>query len=630
MAATPETRDAARLQITKAFERYTAETEKASKMQRQLDFCYRYNQGADADLGLEPWVRGIVGEISRSGVLRWQFKLKKEGPDFRENYRGRISAIEQSRALAEACEECLAAGGKHWGPKQIRRVLLAYYDFPLDQIPSAKSIQRWRQRWIADNPQRWMKYCDPERARGAVVPAFGSRSQGIERPNQLWELDSSPTDLLLRHDGGIKRYTLLGCIDVCTRRAKVLVAETSNGKAILQLLRNAILDWGMPESLKTDNGKDYISVRVSAALYRLGIRFADLRCNPGQPMEKPHIERFFRTLQHHDLTVLPGFVGHNVADRQALRSKSGWQQNCIELAMSPEQLHEWLQKWANNYDSREHSALGHSPIERLTAAIGQGWQPTMVENPRHLDALMLASVDRTVNREGIRLNNRWYVAPELAGLIRKGVHVCYDDDAPEQIYCYRDETLRDFICAATWREACDLAAVAAQTKESTKIINLGTRKITKGARTLQRKIAKNPERLLGNGAEVVPLTPAVKSFEAGVEEAIQAIKAAIAPAQPETHQFDEAEQAKFERWAAEAEAKAAKPKQPELTIYKIFEICFDNWAADQESAPELLEKCCRGIETNGGALSAVCGSKTKEKQFIQFVREFVAQRRQAM
>ncbi|WP_048753969.1 integrase catalytic domain-containing protein, partial [Crocosphaera watsonii] len=96
------------------------------------------------------------------------------------------------------------------------------------------------------------------------MPAFGSYSRNLERPNELWELDSSPTDIYLSyqdHDGAFKRkrFALIACIDVFTRRTKIRVAETSNSEEIALLLRDCILDWGLPGTLKMDNGKDYAS-----------------------------------------------------------------------------------------------------------------------------------------------------------------------------------------------------------------------------------------------------------------------------------------------------------------------------------------------------------------------------------
>ncbi|MGK7962658.1 hypothetical protein [Crocosphaera sp.] len=88
------------------------------------------------------------------------------------------------------------------------------------------------------------------------MPAQGSYSRHLSRPNELWELDSSPTDLYLSYqdeDGTPKRkrFTLVACIDVFTRRTKIRVAETSNSEVIALLIRDCILDWGVPETFSS-------------------------------------------------------------------------------------------------------------------------------------------------------------------------------------------------------------------------------------------------------------------------------------------------------------------------------------------------------------------------------------------
>lgn len=166
----------------------------------------------------------------------------------------------------------------------------------------------------------------------------------------------------------------------------------------------------------------------------LNISTDDLLCLPSHPEQKPFMERFNRTFQHRDLPKLPGFIGHSVAERQALRANRDWNETTIELAMMPEEFQTWCDAWCNQYEQRAHGRPGiglegKSPIEVLVAAVERGWEMTQIHNPRELDFLMMAAPTkdgtRMVGRQGISLNGRLYVAGELGNWIGKRVYVCF-------------------------------------------------------------------------------------------------------------------------------------------------------------------------------------------------------------
>jgi putative transposase len=68
-------------------------------------------------------------------------------------------------------------------------------------------------------------YMSPDRVKGTVSPAFGSRSQNVFRPNQVWEIDSMRVDIECKSEcaGEIRldRVFVIACIDIFTRRALV-------------------------------------------------------------------------------------------------------------------------------------------------------------------------------------------------------------------------------------------------------------------------------------------------------------------------------------------------------------------------------------------------------------------------
>jgi hypothetical protein len=51
--------------------------------------------------------------------------------------------------------------------------------------------------WKRDNAQQYSLATNPDAFKNKYQAAFGSRSEGITGPNQLWEIDATPADLLL-------------------------------------------------------------------------------------------------------------------------------------------------------------------------------------------------------------------------------------------------------------------------------------------------------------------------------------------------------------------------------------------------------------------------------------------------
>ena len=69
-------------------------------------------------------------------------------------------------------------------------------------------------------------------------------TQAVIRLNQVWELDSTPADVMCA-DG---RHVIVGAMDAWSRRGRLLVVPVSRATAICALLRRCLIDWGVPET----------------------------------------------------------------------------------------------------------------------------------------------------------------------------------------------------------------------------------------------------------------------------------------------------------------------------------------------------------------------------------------------
>jgi len=301
-----------------------------------------------------------------------------------------------------------------------------------------------------------MSLVDPSGWQNKRMVAFGNKAFAVSRINQLWEFDSTPADVMLK-DG---RYSIVGVIDVFTRRVKCILRPTSNAAAISLLIRETILDWGLPEVARTDNGSDYTSVHISSVWDALGIEH-DIT-NPYSGWEKPFIERFFRTFSHGIAELCQGYIGHNVADRQKINARLTFEQRLLErrkkgedkialnVDLTAEQFGAFINQWVNDhYHHARHSTLKCSPFEQF---INHQQQIRRLDNKHVLD-ILLAPVPgnkgyRTVTKsDGISVEGGSYVHAELGAYIGERVYCRWNPKDIGKIYVFH-ALKHHFICEA--------------------------------------------------------------------------------------------------------------------------------------------------------------------------------------
>jgi putative transposase len=320
--------------------------------------------------------------------------------------------------------------------RQVQRVIKD--QLGKENTPSTSTLKRWLKDFKDSNAPALLMFKNPDGYKNKFRPAFGSQSDDITRPNQEWQQDSTVGDAQQRVEmafnmadpgtGEIRRHAIIASIDVFTRRAKVVVARTSNSNAIKAVTRLCILAWGLPERIKTDNGKDYTAEDFDFALKLLDV---DHRlCTPFSPEQKPYVERFIGTLMHDLFPMLEGFVGKSVAERKAIESAKSFAQRFglggIDLRMGPDQLQRVIDGWLDEYHNRKHSELGCSPNEMAERHITK----VVRMDERALDIFLMPVAGkgtRVVAKRGIQLGNGWFAAPELAAYIGSTVR-CRQDD----------------------------------------------------------------------------------------------------------------------------------------------------------------------------------------------------------
>ena len=394
---------------------------------------------AGAEAGYSPWA-----------VRKWRGKaagLPEEARaaallDARRT--GRPSKL--TPAMRETLEALAYRRGEHLTAREVQEALLEEHGqaVPLSTAREAtRKLKRAKRRELC-------AVTSPDLDRSRHAPAGGDASANITRLNQVWELDSTKAEAICKCG---TRCSLVGSIDIWSRRFRMLAVPESRATAIAALLRRCILEWGVPETVRTDQGKDYVSKHVAGALNDLAIEHD--RCPPFRPDRKPFIERAFGTVARELFPKLPGFTGHNVAQAQALRERKSFAarrgEDDIEVFaadLTIEELQERLDDWCDStYGRRAHTGLGGaSPFERAAS-----WQGELrwIHDERALDALLAPPAGdgwRVICKKGIRLDSAYYIAGPLGSRVGERVKLRRDPADRGRIHVYREDG--SFLCVA--------------------------------------------------------------------------------------------------------------------------------------------------------------------------------------
>jgi len=445
---------------------------KLPKIKAIDDFCILFNS---KHCSIDPKYFQIPS-ISRISVMRWQKALSNKGiMALVGNYgktkgSGIIDSNEQMKSY------CLALINQypHIKGSELQKALMVRFDTEM-AVPSATTCRGWLKRWKSENASLYMSMFDPSGWQNKHMSGFGNMSVEVERINQLWEFDSTPVDVMLEEG----RYSILGVLDVFTRRVKLVLKPTSNAMGIACLIREALIDWGVPEIARTDNGADYIAHHIKSIWDAFDIE-NDVT-NPYSGWEKPYIERFFRTFSGGISEMLPGYIGHNVADREKISARNtfakrlmekrekGAAKEGIEIELNAAQFQKIMDQWVNDYyHHAKHSKLGCSPFEKFTSTTQV---IKKVEDERVLDVLLApvpGNGTRVVMKEGISVEGGMYIHAELGIHIGERVYCRYNPQDVGKIYVFHSLE-NTFICEAVNTDIADSGITMEHAYEAKKL-----------------------------------------------------------------------------------------------------------------------------------------------------------------
>jgi putative transposase len=561
-------RRVAKITIVKLFEQFR-NTTCLSVMDAERPFIKLYEQDKQGDGRVFPrWLYDAYPSFSITSLRRWR-KLRQEKDAF-DALAGRYGNRKGS-GLIERAEEgalkthiiALILKQPHLNGGHVRDLCRAKFGktvFVKDArgnreekaLPNVRTFERFIFDWKKNNAEMHLRLTNPDSHKNKYQLALGKADAGIDRLNQLWEIDASPADVLCT-DG---RYAIYGIIDVYSRRVIYMVTKTPRTEAALLLIRRGIMEWGVPEMIRTDNGADFTSKRFVSALINLGIE-QDI-CPPYSGDKKPFIERSFGTLQRDLMPFLPGFIGHNVADRKAIESRKSFAKRLGEddakafaIELSHPLLQEAIDKWVSNrYSHTEHGGLNNiSPFQRAAS-----WKAPIkrIDNLRALDLLLSPIAGsggfRIIGKKGIRLDGGSFWSSGLFPYMGQRVFVRCNPEDMGMIYCFTEDG--EFIAEAKCieREGVSIVAATAKAKAEQKTFE---RERIDPLRKEMKKItpAKMAEDILNLAhSDHGHLTAFPKQSESySTPELAEAARAVAVPMGTQASEKEKADLAQFER-----------------------------------------------------------------------------------
>lgn len=262
-------------------------------------------------------------------IQTWYSRYKKDGitsmkPRPRSD-RGSLRKVEPER-VEEAIERVLPSfHGKPQNVAAVYRACIEQGHLERRQV-APNTFRRVVKRFELLKPQA--ESADKRRLAFAKAHA-----------NELWQADTM-FGPFVKHGEGRVQSKLIAFIDDASRlccHGEFFPVE--NTDTLIQALRSALYKRGVPDAMYVDNGSIYASKEIGQVCTRLGCLLCHTPVRDGAAKGK--VERFFRTVRASFLT------------------------KALDLS-STQALNRAFTTWVEeDYNGREHSALGMRPVDRF-------------------------------------------------------------------------------------------------------------------------------------------------------------------------------------------------------------------------------------------------------------------------
>lgn len=451
-----------RYEIVKSWERFWASVQPMGKKMSFEVYLQVFNAG-ESDVSVAVFQK--TAPISSRTLYRWVMAFEREGmAGLIDHMDGKalkdVNVITKNPAL-ESTTVALLLARPHISMKTLTELIgQAAVDQATGEVlfenPSYWAVSRFVNGWKNKNAELFVAAVNPDEWKNKKMLALGDASEDVVRLNQRWEMDATPADwMLLDEYGGQRRYSVSVIIDVYSSRAVMVVSPTPRAETHKLALRLAILAWGVPEEVVTDNGKDYVSREFLNVLKLLDI--AHRRTNPFSPWEKPHVERMNQTMLHSVLEVYSSFIGHNVAERSAIEARTSFAErlfkkdktsDAIEIAMPAALLQSRLNQWLQGvYEQNPHGGERMDGLSPFAKAAAYTDEIRRIHDERALDVLLAPPAGKgsyVITKKGLNIQGAQFIALEMGVMVGKTVQVYLTEDYGTVVLYHEGQ----FVCTA--------------------------------------------------------------------------------------------------------------------------------------------------------------------------------------
>jgi transposase InsO family protein len=304
---------------------------------------------------------GRLRQFTRTTIEDWFYAYRNSGMDALINPPRKDCGTHRvvSELICQAIDDILAAHPTLKSSNVIR--LLDERQLRINDSPSDATLYRYLRK---------------------IRPSYQKRAQerrAFEAPyaGNLYQTDImyGPSVKVRLPNGRSRREAtyLLAIIDDHSRlicHGEFFLSQ--NLMVYLTVLEKAIRKRGIPDKIYCDNGKVFLSGQVVRIGMEIGSRIVHTKVRDAAAKGK--IERFFKTVrdQFLELATLDG----------------------VNTLMD---LNSRFFKWVEEYNTRKHSSLGCSPMEKW---LKSPRIPRLLENSPRMDDLFLLEVTRLVKKDG--------------------------------------------------------------------------------------------------------------------------------------------------------------------------------------------------------------------------------------
>ncbi|MFD3840261.1 recombinase [Streptomyces sp. NPDC058642] len=236
--------------------------------------------------------------------------------------------------------------------------------------------------------------------------------------NEVWETDHVEASVFVNVDGRRSKPWITWFIDhaTCVIPGLAITPHKPSQEAILAASRDAILCGddhrpfgGVPQKVRVDRGRDFLSDGVDAAFKKFGTELIVLP--PYSPHLKGTVESLNAAVKHTLCKGLPGY-SHAPPSRRDKRGHSLWQlHELIEFETFVQLVLDWVEWWNNDHTIAR--------LHRRTPA--QAWAEdltpidTIAPEALHTYTLLNPGSPLKITSKGVRWKNAYYVGDWMHG-----------------------------------------------------------------------------------------------------------------------------------------------------------------------------------------------------------------------